>query len=182
MKSRLKKIGRQCTAGTAESNTKITHWQHTDTDDSWDEETGGKLTTEANWAISESIDQSLLYQRYWPFWISWMFQLMYISKHLIRDLDAFTLWSHFTFSTPAFQAFLLLIYTIHMQRSNFHNSKTYFGSRTLEQMERSRRYSGFYCLSSNHDRYALDFQYKTIKKSQIRLTPSSDWRLGIKRF
>ena len=69
-----------------------------------------------------------------------------------------------TFSTPAFQAFLLLIYTTHMTRSNFHNNKTYFGSRTLEQMERSRRYSSFCRLSFNHNHYALDFQYKTIKK------------------
>ena len=27
------------------------------------------------------------------------------------------------------------IYTTHMQRFNFHNSETYVGSRTLEQME-----------------------------------------------
>ena len=101
---------------------------------------------------------------------------------LIRDLDAFTLWSHFTFSTPAFEAFLLLIYTIHMQRSNFHNNKTNFGSRTLEQMERARRYSGFYGLSSNHNRYVLDFQYKTIKKITNKTNSFIRLAIGNKTF
>ena len=78
--------------------------------------------------------------------------------------------------TLLFQRLLLRLFA-----SYIHNTHATI-ERTLEQKERARRYSGFYCLSSNHNRYVLHFQYKTIKKSRIRLTPSSDWRLGIKRF